>query len=181
MQASRGIALKSKDYLIEFNKLKAGSNSFEFVLNDAFFAGIEGSMVTAADALVNMELIRSETMHDLHFKLKGEYSTTCDNCLDEIRLPVENEFHLVMKISETENYSDDEIIYITKNLVEYDLSQYLYESFVLSLPSRKVCAMAGKTCNPEIAAKINNIDEESENEQGENPVWDKLKGIFNKN
>lgn len=173
--------MKSKDYLIEFNKLKAGSNSFEFVLNDAFFASIEGSMITSANVLVSMELIRTETMLDLHFKLKGEFSTTCDNCLDEIRLPVENEFHLVMKISESEDYSDDEIIYITKNLVEYDLSQYLYESFVLSLPSRKVCEMANKSCNPEIATKINFIEESDEGANEENPMWDKLKGIFNKN
>lgn len=170
---------KLKEYTIEFNKLYTGSNHFEFVLNDAFFARIEGSVVSTANALVKLELVKSETMYDLHFTLKGTAGETCDNCLDEITLPIENEFHLLMKISENEDYSDDEIIYVTKKLLEYDLSQYLYESFVLSMPSRKVCEMAGKTCNPELASKINNFDEGNNDTGNEsNPMWDKLKGIF---
>lgn len=182
MQASREKALKSKEYFIEFNKLRMGSNQFEFKLNDAFFATIEGSQIVKADATVLMELVRTETMNDLHFKLTGTVTATCDNCLDEFALPVENEFALMMKISENEDYSDDEIIYITKNLLEYDLSQYLYESFVLSLPPRTVCDMADKTCNEEIANKITNFNEtEQEDESQNNPMWDKLKGIFNNN
>lgn len=182
MQASREKALKSKEYLLEFNKLRMGSNQFEFKLNDAFFAAIEGSEITQADATVTMELVRTETMNDLHFKLTGTVTATCDNCLDEFALPIENEFNLMMKISESENYNDDEIIYITKNLLEYDLSQYLYESFVLSLPPRKVCAMANKTCNEEIVNKITNFNEAEEGEEPQNnPMWDKLKGIFNNN
>lgn len=183
MQASRENALKSRDYFIEFNKLNMGSNSFEFMLNDAFFASIEGSAISRANAVVELDLVKSETMYDLHFTLKGTVGTTCDNCLDEIDLPIENEFYLMMKISENEDYSDDEIVYITKRLLEYDLSQYLYESFVLSIPHRVVCAMADKTCNEEIAGKINNFGEEDEEAKDDetNPMWDKLKGIFNKN
>lgn len=157
-----------------------GSNTFEFVLNDAFFQSIEGSFIQHADVKVELELVKSETMHDLQFNLHGTVVTTCDNCLDEISLPVENDFQLMMKISETEDYSDDEIVYITKTLLEYDLAQYLYESVVLSIPPRKVCAMAGKTCNEEVVSKINNFNDDSQDDEN-NPMWDKLKGIFNKN
>lgn len=183
MQASSENALKSKDYFIEFNKLSMGSNKFEFMLNDAFFASIEGSAISRANAMVELDLVKSETMYDLHFTLNGTVGTTCDNCLDEIDLPIENEFFLMMKISENEDYSDDEIVYITKRLLEYDLSQYLYESFVLSIPHRVVCAMADKKCNEAIASKINNFGdaEEEAKEDETNPMWDKLKGIFNKN
>jgi len=173
---------KLREFFIEFNKLSIGSNHFVFLLDDAFFARMESDVVSTANARVTLELVKSETMYDLQFKLKGTVSETCDNCLDEITLPLENDFHLLMKISENEDYNDDEIIYLTKNLLEYDLSQYLYESFVLSLPPRKVCEMAGKTCNPELASKINNFGEGGEETGNEtNPMWDKLKGIFNNN
>ena len=82
-----------------------------------------------------------------------------------------------MKISENEDYGDDEIIYITKKILEYDLTQYLYESFVLSIPTRKVCEMTNKKCNQELATKINNFESEDYGD-GSNPMWDKLKGIF---
>lgn len=157
-----------------------GSNTFEFVLDNAFFQSIEGSFIQQASIKVGLDMVRSETMYNLQFNLSGTVVTTCDNCLDEINLPLESDFQLMMKISETEDYSDDEIVYITKGLLEYDLAQYLYESVVLSIPPRKVCAMAGKSCNEEVVSKINNFNDESQDDEN-NPMWDKLKGIFNKN
>lgn len=156
-----------------------GENSFEFVLNDQFFGKIDGNVVKGGAANIALTLVKSETMYDLHFKLDGHVSVECDNCLDGFKLPLTNEFHLMMKLSDHEDYSDDEIIYITRGVIEFDLSQYLYESFVLSIPSRKVCSMANKTCNSEIADKINNFTETGE--EGNNPLFDKLKGIFNNN
>lgn len=181
MQASKGIALKASDYKIEFNKLRMGSNTFEFILDDAFFQSIEGGVITGASVKVDLEMVKSENMYALDFIFKGHVNSACDNCLNEILLPIESEFHLIMKLSETEDYSDDEIIYITKGLLEYDFSQYLYESTVLSIPQRRVCEMANQSCNEEVVAKINNFVSEEGNEDETNPMWDKLKGIFNKN
>ena len=181
MQASIKMGTKSKDYLIEFNKLYMGSNQFEFKLNDVFFAQIEGSIINKAEAVVTLELTKTETMYELHFTLTGTVGQKCDNCLDDIDIPLEDEFYLLMKISENEDYSDDEIVYVTKNILEYDLTQYLYESFVLSIPPRNVCEMAGKKCNPELVSKINNFDNEDKDSNQTNPMWDKLKGIFNNN
>jgi|LauGreDrversion4_2_1035121.scaffolds.fasta_scaffold81020_1 uncharacterized metal-binding protein YceD (DUF177 family) len=169
---------KGKDYLIEFNKLTMGLNHFEFNLNDAFFAQIEGSIISKAEARVTLELIKTETMYELQFTLTGTVSEKCDNCLSDIDLLLDNDFYLLMKISENEDYSDDEIIYVTKNILEYNLTQYLYESFILSIPPRKVCEMAGKKCDPELVRKINNFESDDKDGNQSNPMWDKLKGIF---
>ncbi|MCU0421904.1 MAG: DUF177 domain-containing protein [Bacteroidia bacterium] len=181
MQASREKALKSKAYTIEFNKLRAGSNSFEFALDTAFFNTIEGSPIKEADAVVNLTLDKASTLLELNFQLTGSVSTTCDNCLDEFNLPLKNEFSLLMKYSEQEDFSDDEIIYITKNLLEFDLTQYLYESFLLSIPLRKVCAMSEKKCNDEVVKHLNPEESGAEEKETNNPMWDKLKGILNNN
>jgi uncharacterized metal-binding protein YceD (DUF177 family) len=112
----------------------------------------------------------------------------CDVCLEDFELPVDEEFKLLIKLSETENYEDDEIIYITEKVIEYDLTQYLYESMMLSIPTRKTCDMSdNKKCNKEVIAKLEELshieeeeeDEDDENEDKTNPTWDKLKGIFN--
>jgi uncharacterized metal-binding protein YceD (DUF177 family) len=169
---------KGKDYLIEFNKLTMGLNHFEFNLNDAFFAQIEGSIISKAEARVTLELIKTETMYELQFTLTGTVSEKCDNCLSDIDLLLDNDFYLLMKISENEDYSDDEIIYVTKNILEYNLTQYLYDSFILSMPPRKVCEMAGKKCDPELVNKINNFESDDKDGNQSNPMWDKLKGIF---
>lgn len=173
--------MKEKAFTIEFNKLKLGENLFEFELNEHFFRSIEGSEVDKATVVVKLNLNYSESIVDLNFKLHGTTIAICDNCLDEFEYELSNEFNLMLKISEKEDYSDDEIVYITKAVVSYDLRQYLYESFMLSLPSRKVCELAQKKCNQAMAGKIGSLTSTEANQSNENPVWDKLKGIFNKN
>jgi uncharacterized metal-binding protein YceD (DUF177 family) len=120
-------------------------------------------------------------MYDLSFDLKGTVRLTCDVCLDEFDMPLKGRFHLIMKISEVENYSDDEIIFIRPNTLDYDLKQYLYESVMISLPIKKVCNLGKKECNSEVLKKIeelkNNAIEDHTDEI--DPRWDNLKGIFN--
>jgi uncharacterized metal-binding protein YceD (DUF177 family) len=173
--------LKSKEYIIEFTKLRKGENEFVFYIDDKFFEAFKGEHPLHADAKVKMILLKTEHMHDLSFEMEGSVKLTCDVCLDEFVMPLEGEFHLIMKNSEVENYSDDEIIYITPNLLEYDLSQYLYESVLISLPIKKVCSIGAKECNSEVLKKLEELNNKTTDNdtEGNDPRWNDLKGIFN--
>jgi uncharacterized protein len=174
--------LRSKEYILEFNKIRKGLNDYSYALNADFLAGIEGSVITHANVVADLQLFKAENLYELKFHVKGIVQCECDVCLEEFSMPVNADYKLLMKMSETENYDDDEIIYITPKLIEYDLSQYLYESLLLSIPNRKVCEMSGnKTCNEQVIAKLEELNrfEADADEQEDNPTWDKLKNIFN--
>ncbi len=174
--------VKSKDYILEFNKVRMGLNDYSFDINDAFLATIEGAATQHADAQIQLQLLRSENLYDLTFRLTGTVKCECDVCLEEFNLPVDADYKLLIKVSETENYDDDEIIYITEKLIEYDLSSYLYDSLMLAVPQRKVCEMSGtKECNKEVITKLEELNHplDKEDEEGNNPAWDKLKNMFN--
>lgn len=172
--------MKPKDYIIEFNKLRKGSNEFAFVIDDAFLSTIEGEHPAHAKAVMHLDLLKTDTMYDLNFKLEGTVMLACDVCLDEFDLPLDACFQLIMKISEVENYSDDEIIYISPNLLEFDLTQYLYESLMLSLPIKKVCSMGKKGCNAEVLKKLEEVKPaDSNSNENTDPRWDELKKIIN--
>jgi uncharacterized metal-binding protein YceD (DUF177 family) len=173
--------MKAKDYVIEFPKLRAGINTFRFELNDTFLASFEGEHPQRANVIANVELDKSETMLELRFRLNGTIEVACDICLDLFDLPIESEYKLILKISEVEDYSDDEIVYITPGTIEYDLGQYLYECLILSVPIRKVCGMSRdkKECNPVVLEKLKQASADQGKEEGPDPRWDKLKGIFN--
>lgn len=158
-----------------------GLNEYTFNLNDEFLSKIEGSTIQHANVIATLALLKAENLYDLKFHLKGTVSCECDVCLEEFEMPVDAEFQLLMKVSEVEKYDDDEIIYITDKLIEYDLTQYLYESLMLSLPVRKTCEMSGtKECNKEVIAKLDELRaEEHGDDDDSNPTWDKLKDIFN--
>jgi uncharacterized metal-binding protein YceD (DUF177 family) len=173
--------LKSKEYIIEFTKLRKGGNEFTFIINDKFLSDFEGEHPVHSNAEVKLNLIKTENMYDLSFELTGTIGMNCDVCLDNFDLVLNNSFHLIMKISEVENYSDDEIIYIKPNTLEYDLKQYLYESVLISLPIKKVCSLGNKLCNSEVLKKIEELKAKTvEDPSSEtDPRWDNLKGIFN--
>jgi len=176
--------LRSKEYIIEFNKVKTGVNNYTFILDDAFLTQIEGAAYSKANVEASLQLLKSSTLYDLKFHLKGCVQCECDVCLEEFRMPIEADYKLLIKLSDTENYEDDEILYITEKVNEYNLAQYLYESLVVSIPTRKVCEMSGtKQCNEKVIAKLNELTspaEDTNDEEGadENPTWDKLKDIF---
>ena len=176
--------MKSKDYILEFNKVLKGLNEYTFDINAAFLSTIEGAAVQQADAQVQLQLVQYDKLYELMFHLTGSDLCECDVCLEEFNLPVDAEYKLLIKVSEAENYDDDEIIYITDKVIEYDLSSYLYDSLMLAVPQRRVCEMSGtKQCNKEVIAKLEQLNQPLEDEETDNtnPTWDKLKNMFNNN
>lgn len=175
--------LRSKEYILEFNKIRMGLNDYTFDLNGEFLEKIEGAGLADANVVATLQLFKAEGMYDLKFHIKGSVQCECDVCLESFQMPVDEEFKLLMKVSESENYDDDEIIYITDKLIEYDLTQYLYDSLMLSVPSRKVCDMSGtKQCNPEVINRLeqlNHPEETSEGDREGDPAWEKLRNLFN--
>ncbi len=170
--------------MIEFPKLKAGVNQFEFKVDERFLADFEYTPTVKADVSIQLNLFKSENMFDLSFVLTGTAQVACDRCIENVDIPLSNKFKLVIKFSDSENIADDEIIYLKRGEYEYDLKQYLYESFVVAIPSKNNCDEVAepKPCNKDLLAKINLINtsivaEEDSNET--DPRWDKLKKIFN--
>lgn len=171
--------MKSRDYIVEFSKLKAGTNEFSFVIDHNFLQAYEFSPVKDANAAIKLNLFRTENMMELHFTLSGNARVSCDTCNDEFDLPLSESFSLIIKLTDgPNNLDDDEIIYLNKKEIQYDLRQYLYESFLLSLPRKKGCEMAGKSHNPDTLKHMTTADEQNEEPD---PRWDSLKNLFNKN
>lgn len=159
-----------------------GRNEYTFNLNRSFLASIEGASLSDSAVTAELVLTKTPNLYELNFHLTGTVICECDVCLEEFSLPINHHFELIMKVSVTENYDDDEIIYITDKLLEFDLSQYLYESLILSIPARKVCDLSGtKTCNQEAITKLEQLNHLEQPEGETNPTWDKLKDILKNN
>jgi uncharacterized metal-binding protein YceD (DUF177 family) len=176
---------RSKAYTIEFNKLRLGPNEFEFELDDKFLSEFEFSPFQKANVKVLLKLFKTENLYDLKFDLKGTVLTVCDTCAEDINLPVQQEFGMLMKLSETNNFDDPEIVYIARTEIAYDLKQFLYESLLLAVPTRKSCEELPepKKCNPEILERLAKQEqaEDGKEEKGneKDPRWSKLKDLLN--
>jgi uncharacterized metal-binding protein YceD (DUF177 family) len=178
-----GIPVKKRDYILEFNKMRFGANTLEFSLQDAFLEYM-GSSVRGVDAIATAEVIKTDSMYQVTVTLNGKAEVTCDRCLDEFECPVSGSYLLILKISEVEQFDDDEIVYITPATFEYDLSQFLYDCLMLSIPLKKECSLGKKACNPEVISRLMHTGED-ENEEETNvdkpeadPRWEKLRNMI---
>ncbi|MBP7512851.1 MAG: DUF177 domain-containing protein [Bacteroidia bacterium] len=179
---------RSKAYLIEFNKLVMGPNEFDFTLNDQFLSEFEYAPLEHCDVKVDLKLIKTESMYDLKFDFNGYAKVACDTCAEDLDLPIQQKFGLIMKLSEENNFDDSEIIYIARTEIEFNLKQYLYESLLLALPIKKNCdgLSEPKPCNQEVLKRLAYVEEKDEDEDGDDsddqegdPRWNKLKDLLN--
>jgi uncharacterized protein len=171
------MGLGSKAYTIEFNKLQHGLNKDEFILDQTFMEAFEFSPVKAISVTAAVEIDKSENMYGIEIALKGCASVSCDNCLVSIELPVHQNFSFLIKMSEANNFDNPDMIYLNRNEIGYDLKQYLYESVLLSLPTKRDCdgLPEPKPCDKTVLNKFSDNNEDDENVD---PRWDKLKDIL---
>jgi uncharacterized metal-binding protein YceD (DUF177 family) len=165
-----------------------GPNEFDFTLNDQFLSEFEYAPLEHCDVKVDLKLIKTESMYDLKFDFNGYAKVACDTCAEDLDLPIQQKFGLIMKLSEENNFDDSEIIYIARTEIEFNLKQYLYESLLLALPIKKNCdgLSEPKPCNQDVLKRLAYVEEKDEDEDGDDsddqegdPRWNKLKDLLN--
>ena len=168
-----------REYVIQFAGLGLGIHEFEFEVKDKFFANFEGSAIDNGKFKIDLELNKQTNMLVLKFFIKGTTHVECDRCSDMFDLKVTGEQQLIVKLGEEDFGDNDEIIALPFGESEIDVSRYIYEFIVLSLPLRRLHPdVKGKTtCNKEVLKKLEEIALKEEEEKKIDPRWEKLKGI----
>lgn len=161
-------------YRIDFHGLSIGkSYSYDFPIDDRFWAHWPESEVVAGHGAVHVEVVRHASMLELAVRIEAEVTLTCDRCLDEFSCPVVFEGHPVVKISDAvpdgerysgdahqeANNSDGDILWISSAEESLDLEQYIYESIMLSLPFQRVHPDM-RDCNQDMLRRFRIVSEE---------------------
>ena len=145
-------------YSIAYKGLKSGTYNFDFQIDDALFEAYDRVEIKGGECCARVVLKRADTMLELHVAIDGEVICECDRCLEDCPIAVDYEGDLVVKFSDEIDDYDGEVMWISPSEDEVDLTQYIYESIVLSLPYRRVHAEG--ECNPEMLASFAEISDE---------------------
>ena len=145
-------------YSIPYKGLKNGVHEFDFQVDDALFEAYDRVEIKGGDCRAHVVMKRSETMLELAVTIEGEVICECDRCLEDCPIEVDYEGELLVKFSDEIDDYDGEVMWISPSEGSLDLTQYIYESIVLSLPYRRVHEEGG--CNPEMLASFQQISEE---------------------
>jgi uncharacterized metal-binding protein YceD (DUF177 family) len=145
-------------YTIAYKGLKNGSYDFDFKVDSALFEAYETEEIKGGDCVVRVKLNRSESMLELNVDIEGEVICECDRCLEDCPIAIDYNGDLVVKFSEETDFYDGDVMWISPAEDMLDLTQYIYESIVLSLPYSRV--HEDGQCNPEMLASFQEISEE---------------------
>ena len=145
-------------YKIAYKGLKVGSYDFDFKVDNALFEAYETEEIKGGDCVVRVKLNRSEAMLELNVTIEGEVICECDRCLEDCPIAIDYDGDLVVKFSEETDFYDGDVMWISPSEDMLDLTQYIYESIVLSLPYSRVHKEG--ECNPEMLASFQEISEE---------------------
>ncbi|MGV8828500.1 MAG: YceD family protein [Breznakibacter sp.] len=179
---------KLKDYTIAFKGLSDGKHEFVYHLDDSFFSQFDASLVETGDLKAMVGLLKSQTMLNFSFEIRGKVESVCDKCLGALEIPVRYRGDLLVKFGAEYDEPSEDIIVIPHDEYEINVAQWLYEFICISLPIRHVHKKdkdGNLACDPEMLEKLNQylvVDKpESEVNDEVDPRWAALKNLVDKN
>lgn len=166
------------EYKIAHRGLSEGTHTFDFVMDDNFFNCFEATKGTKGKVNARVNIVKSSLLMEVRMKIEGTVEAICDRCLGEMELPISGELNLYAKYGEREEGNDDDFIILAQDDDYLDLSEPLYEVYMLNYPLRVVHPEG--ECNEEMEHVLEELAMEEESDKID-PRWDELRKLINNN
>jgi uncharacterized protein len=162
-------------FKIPFVGLKLGKHEFEFNINNSFFETLPYSLIDKGDLKVWLDLEKKETMLLASFYIDGTVEMVCSKCNEPMDAQIEDELEIIYKFGE-ESYDDENLIVISPDSYEIDVTQPIYELITVSLPLRPIHEEG--ECNEEMIKLLEKFQANKKKENNdEDPRWSALKNL----
>lgn len=176
--------MELKEFTIPFVGLKLGEHRFNFEIDKTFFEHFEYDEFN--DTVINLDVLLDKKTTLLEFTLffKGQVNVNCDITNEPYNQAVFGDYHFVVKFGDTFNNENEDLLIIPHGSYEVNIQQYIYESIVLALPSRRIHpGIEDGTLKSDILDKLEElslkgIDDEKDSNGDTDPRWDTLKKLL---
>lgn len=170
-----------RDLIIPFKGLKEAIHEFESELDNKFFDEFKSDEISGGDLRLKIKLDKKSQMMIFFFEIKGEVNVMCDRCLDFYNQDVEFNGKLYVKYGDETREETDELLVLSRDEYEIDLSKFIYDSIVLSLPMMRFHPddeEGYSTCNEDMLDKLG-FQQEKKEVKSIDPRWEALKNLKN--
>jgi uncharacterized metal-binding protein YceD (DUF177 family) len=174
----------TNEYLIPFIGLKLGKHQFEFKIGKKFFDEFGFDEFESCDITANVVLDKKATMLEIAFKHKGTVNVPCDLTGEQFDLPIKGAIKLVVQFGEEFNNDNDEMLILPHGEHQIDVSQYIYEMIVLSIPQKRIHpgvkdgTLQTEALNKLKELQVKEVKKEKKEEEDTDPRWDQLKKLL---
>lgn len=173
----------SNEFLIPFIGLKLGKHQFDYQIDKTFFDRFDYDDFESCDIKTTVVLEKKTTLLELHFKHKGSVNIPCDLTSEQFDLPIKGKIKLIVQFGDAFNNENEELLILPHGEHQIDISQYIYEMIVLSIPLKRVHpGVKDGTLKSEAIDKLQELtvkEKKAENKAEEtDPRWDQLKKLL---
>jgi len=169
-----------KSFTIPFIGLKEGKHQFDYQIDKKFFDAFQYDEFDSVSVDVTLIFIKKATMLELEFSIKGTVTLNCDISSELYDQSITDDFKLIVKFGDTYNDDHDEILVIPHTEFQINIAQYIYESIVLAVPTKRLHPkVIDGTLQNEIIEKLKEFQIKELKSDITDPRWDKLKDIKN--
>lgn len=173
-------------FKVQLKGMPVGNQQFAYSIDAEFFKNMESADIRCGAVNVVLDVTHANGTYDLNFVLKGSITIGCDRCLDDMELPIDTTYHLIVKYGEEYNDESDDVLVIPESDNDLNVAYMIYDTIALSIPLKHTHP-AGE-CNKAMTAKLkqhsaHQMDDEAEREEGDeektnDPRWDALRDLL---
>lgn len=156
------------EFIIPLNGLKPGKTCFSWRIGVEFFRKFENADIINADLNVDVEVEKSGSYIGIDCDIDGTLTVPCDRCMDNVEMPISTVARLSVKfgpepvMTDEVSVSDErEIVYLSEDEADMDMSQTIYDFSYLALPMQRV--HEDGECNPVAMRYLSGEASEEEN------------------
>lgn len=172
----------NREFEIAWQGLKPGEHVFHYEIDDRFIKDKQQETdFKDLHAVVKLRFDKKTNFFLLHFDIDGEVTVPCDRCGDDFQMQLWDEFDLLVKLAGEDADARDEdadAVFIPRSETVLDISDWLYEFIMLSIPLQKVHpdkADGTPGCNAQALKLLNKLSEHIE--EPKNDLWKGLEGL----
>lgn len=97
-------------YMIDLRRLPLGTHSFDFLLDDDFFASLEKSEILNGNVVCKATLNLREEDYQLNIAVHGTVFVVCDRCLDPMPLEIDDEQEIFSADEENDQMANGQTV-----------------------------------------------------------------------
>ncbi|MEO9571401.1 MAG: DUF177 domain-containing protein [Polaribacter sp.] len=169
-----------KKFNIQFVGLKEGTHLFDYEIDNKFFDAFNYDEFKSSSIKVLLNFIKKSTLFELTFTANGYVEVPCDLTNELYKQDVHAVLPLVVNFGQEFNDENEEILILPHEAYEFNVSQFIYEMIVLSVPNKRVHPkVLDGTMESEAYNKLKELEiKEIKTVEETDPRWDKLKNLI---
>lgn len=172
-----------KEFTIPFVGLKLGEHRFDFSINKSFFEYFKYEEFNDVDIKLDVLLNKKSTMLEFTLAFNGNVNVNCDITNEPFNQEIKGDYHFVVNFGEVFNDENEALLIIPHGSYEINIQQYIYESIVLAVPTRRVHpGVEDGTLESDILTKLEELRPKQNISLDEgkttDPRWDELKKLL---